>query len=217
MDIANVKERTRKAYDKIGSDYDNWYWSRSAKNLRAGLTERVISILKKELKGKPRILDIGCGTGHLVRPLSELGEYNGLDISGKMIEHCRKAYPGKNFIIGDAENLLFKDDSFDCIVCFWSFHHLGSPSKALEEMRRVLKPDGLLLIATFKDARFNPMAKLADMSSTAYWGFITKRYSKVEMEQLLETFKNTGIEIYPTGLSVLNALGIRFLIATGRK
>ena len=83
---------------------------------------------------------------------------------------------------------------------------------------RVLKPNGLVVIATFKDAKLNLMAKLADITSDSYWGFKTVRHSKKAMGRMMSTrFKNVDIKIYPNGTSLLNAMGIRFLVVTGRK
>jgi ubiquinone/menaquinone biosynthesis C-methylase UbiE len=130
MNKVEIKERTRKAYNKVGPDYDNWYWMKKSKELRAGLTERVIETLKKELKTqnrKPKILDLCCGTGHLYPKLSKLGNCTGADFSTSMIETCKKRFPEGEFVLADAENLPFKDNSFDAVVCFWSFHHIVYP------------------------------------------------------------------------------------------
>jgi ubiquinone/menaquinone biosynthesis C-methylase UbiE len=216
-----VKERTRRAYDRVGSDYDNWYWFKKAKELRTGLTEQVIGILKTELRAEnrkqPKLLDLCCGTGHLAGSLCGMGDYTGLDFAPGMISACMEKYPKKRFVLGDAESLPFKDKSFDCVVCFWSFHHIVYPEMVLDEIKRVLKPNGLLVIATFKDVGLNFAAKLGDMVSGAYWGYTTKRYSKKDMGKLMgERFKSVNVEIYPKSLSLLNAMGVRFLIASGR-
>lgn len=218
MDRQTIKERTRKAYNKVGSDYDNWYWAKAAKRLRADVTGKVLSILKKELGGKPKILDLCCGTGHLVKELSAIGDYTGVDFAESMIKHCSVTYPGKRFVLGEAESLPFEDGNFDAVVCFWSFHHLLYPEKALDEIRRVLKPGGFVLIATFKDVKLNIMAKFGDIVSGAYWGYTTIRYSEGEMRALMGArFKNVNVEIFPGVFSLLGTMGIRFLIASGRK
>jgi ubiquinone/menaquinone biosynthesis C-methylase UbiE len=217
VDKARIKEKTRTAYDEVGSDYDSWYWFSRAKELRTGLTEKVLEKVKKETK-KPKILDLCCGTGHLVNELSELGSYTGLDFAPSMIEHCSVTYPKEKFICGDAEELPFKENTFDAVICFWSFHHILYPDKVLDEIKRVLKPGGFVLIATFKDVKFNFAAKLGDVASSKYYGYTTKRYSKSSMKKLMEPrFKNLDIEIYPDGRNLLKLLGIRFLIASGRK
>ncbi len=219
MDRSRAKERTRRAYDRVGRDYDNWYWMEKARELRAGLTERAMEKIRQEVeprgRKRPRVLDLCCGTGHLAEALDGY-DYTGLDFAPHMVSYCREVYPGKRFILADAEDLPFEDSSFNAVVCFWSFHHILYPQRVVEEMRRVLKPDGLALIATFKSVRLNLLAYLADQLSDHYWGYITKRYSKGEMKRLMSGFKNVEIEIFPKGFSILNAMGIRFLIANGR-
>ncbi len=220
MDKSYIKERTRRAYDKIGRDYDNWYWMKKSRELRMELTRRVVEILRNEViagrKKHPSVLDLCCGTGHLVNELGDVG-YTGLDFAPAMVACCRKAYPKKKFVLGDAENLPFRDRSFDAVICFWSFHHIVYPEKVVEEIRRVLRPGGLVLIATFKDVKLNLAARIADWISDSYWGYVTKRYSIGEMERLMQRFKNVKVEVFPKSFSILNMMGIRFLIVSGRR
>ncbi len=222
-----TRDKTKRAYDKVGPGYDSWYWSRGSKALRQSLTERALGILAEELKKedgklrtadkKPKILDLCCGTGHLVVGLSKLGSYTGLDFAPSMIEHCGKSYPGKEFALGDAEKMPFPDNSFDAVVCFWSFHHFVRPERVMDEVLRVLKPGGVAVIATFKDVKLNLAAKLGDAVSSAYWGFVTKRHSEKGMKRMMSGFSDVKTEVFPKGFSLLNAMGIRFIIAKGRK
>jgi ubiquinone/menaquinone biosynthesis C-methylase UbiE len=216
---AETKERTRSTYNCVGQDYDNWYWSRKAKELRAGLTEKVLGVLEKGLEDRknPKILDLCCGTGHLFEGVSELGDYVGLDFAGSMVSECRERYPEGEFLLGDAEELPLRENSVDAVICFWSFHHIVYPEEVMDEIRRVLKPGGFVIIATFKDVKLNLVAKLGDMITDHYYGYTTNRYSEKEMWRLMaERFKSVDIKIYPKGFSLLNAMGIRFLIAHGR-
>lgn len=218
MDREAVKEKTRKAYNRVGPDYDNWYWAKAAKKVRADSTRKVINILKSELNDNPKILDLCCGTGHLVKELSAIGDYTGIDFAESMMEYCSATYPENRFVLGDAEKLPFPNDNFDAVVCFWSFHHLLYPGKVLDEIKRVLKPNGFVLIMTFKNVKLNLAAKLGDVVSSAYWGFTTIRYSEKDMQRLIgERFKNIKIEKFPSAFSLLNTMGIRFLIVQGRK
>lgn len=233
MDKGEIAERTKKAYDKVGSDYDNWYWMKKSKELRADVTREVMGTLKKELESsakatpktrqktenqrQPRILDLCCGTGHLYEELSSLGQYVGIDFAPSMIKHCKNMFPGGEFAIGNAEKMPFPDDSFDCVVCFWSFHHFVYPQEVLDEIRRVLKPGGLVLIATFKDTGLNPFAFIGDKLSDTFWGFTTNRYSVKEMTALMNGFKKVNIQLFPKRASFLGLMGIRFMIVTGRK
>lgn len=107
------------------------------------------------------VLDVGCGTGTLgmmSMTLSGLGRYTGLDMSENMIAKAnakidRTGTDDKlRFVVGDAENLPFDDNSFDVLTCCNSFHHYPHQDRAVAEMRRVLKPDGrLMLIDGFRD------------------------------------------------------------------
>lgn len=226
--LRQIKENTQKVYEKVGADYDSWYWNSSSRRLREMLKssalEKLDAFIEKrraELgngKWRPRILDVCCGTGYLVQDLSKRGTYTGVDFAESMISLCKERFPGKRFLQADAEDLPFWQNSFDVVVCFWSFHHITDPQTAICEFHRVMDRDGLVLIATFKNTRWNPLAMLADSLSNLYWGFRTYRYDKKGMEALMHMFNNVNVEIFPRSLrSIWGKLGIQFLIATGEK
>jgi Methylase involved in ubiquinone/menaquinone biosynthesis len=97
------------------------------------------------------ILDIGCGPGvMLARILNHREEAYacGLDFSSKMIDQATILLNKRaELVIGDAENLPWKDETFDVLVCNSSFHHYPEPYKVLKEMKRVLKYNGRLILA----------------------------------------------------------------------
>lgn len=95
---------------------------------------------------KENILDIGCGTGdHSV--FFQNASYTGIDIEEKYIDYARKKYKGE-FLVGDAVNLPFPDASFDKVVIIAVLHHLNdeTASRVLREAKRVLKPEGRMLV-----------------------------------------------------------------------
>jgi ubiquinone/menaquinone biosynthesis C-methylase UbiE len=103
-----------------------------------------------------RVLDVGCGTGYWARLLAEAvgpdGLVVGIDPSPEMVAYAaRKAPPGGTcrFQVGTAEALDFPSDHFDVVVNSLMMHHLPEDLRvpALREMRRVLRPDGTLLVA----------------------------------------------------------------------
>ncbi|MBU1167145.1 class I SAM-dependent methyltransferase [Patescibacteria group bacterium] len=111
-----------------------------------------------ELKDNSKILDVGCGNGRLFKILSEKKkiQYNGLDLSKNLIEIAKDKYkdhPDKpHFQAGNVMNLPFKDVEFDTVFAIAVLHHLPSYDyrlKAVKEMRRVLKKDGLLLMTNW--------------------------------------------------------------------
>lgn len=97
------------------------------------------------------ILEIGIGTGKNIEYYNKEAEVVGIDFSEKMLEkaHSKLAESGKKNITllqMDVENLKFKDDSFDYAVTTCVFCSVPNPIKGLEEIRRVLKPTGKLIM-----------------------------------------------------------------------
>ncbi len=98
------------------------------------------------------VLDVGCGEGQLVRRLASAGARAvGLEPSAVALERARRADPSgpsARFVEGTAEALPFLDASFDAVVFFNSLHHvpLESMDAALDEVARVLRPDGVLYV-----------------------------------------------------------------------
>jgi ubiquinone/menaquinone biosynthesis C-methylase UbiE len=212
-----IKERTRRAYNKVGEKYDSWYWCHKSKVLRKGLKDEVSNVVKSYLKGskKAKILDVCCGTGYLYEFLKPYGEYTGVDFSESMVKTSKERYPKGEFCLGDAESLEFKDKTFDVVVCFWSFHHLTDPEKAISEFRRVLKPGGLLVIATFRKT-WNILARIADYTTHKYYGFETFRYSENDLQGMLKEFKEIKISSFPSS-TPLAWIGIKFLVVNAKK
>lgn len=104
-----------------------------------------------DLQGK-RVVDIGCGTGTLVRLMARHGaKAFGVDNSPAQLEKARseKTLGGEIFHQGIAENLPFDDGCMDVTVFFNSLHHIAPEQmeKALSEARRVLKAGGILYVS----------------------------------------------------------------------
>jgi ubiquinone/menaquinone biosynthesis C-methylase UbiE len=98
-----------------------------------------------------RILDVGTGPGYLPLRISEVlpgSEVIGIDVSEDMIRIARKNAEGKNvkFLVGDASEMPFEDDSFDLVVSTGSLHHWRNPVNVLNEIYRVLRPGRKALI-----------------------------------------------------------------------
>lgn len=94
------------------------------------------------LKGK-RLLDVACGTGHLVAAASARGAVSeGVDFAEPMVEIARSTYPRANFNVADATCLPFDDASFDAVTCAFGLLHMESPQEAIDEAFRVLRPGG---------------------------------------------------------------------------
>jgi SAM-dependent methyltransferase len=96
------------------------------------------------------LLDAGCGAG-LAGQLAALrgAVVSGLDATAELLEIARERVPNGEFVIGELESLPYPDDTFDAVVGFNSFQYAASPRGALEQARRVARPGGPVVIATW--------------------------------------------------------------------
>src|SRR5215813_10118474 len=96
-------------------------------------------------KRRPRILDVGCGTGANLQMLSEFGVAEGVDVSTEALDFCR-ARGLSRVRLGAAETLPYEDSSFDLVTGLDVVEHLDDDVLGLREMRRVLRPRGRVLL-----------------------------------------------------------------------
>jgi len=92
-----------------------------------------------------RILDLGCGTGHLTAQIAESGaQVTGVDRSAEMIAAAREAYPNLKFEIEDARSLPFREE-FDAVFSNATLHWVREAEEALRSICRALRPGGRLV------------------------------------------------------------------------
>jgi ubiquinone/menaquinone biosynthesis C-methylase UbiE len=105
-----------------------------------------------DLRGR-RVLEVGSGTGRLAAALADRASARvwAVDTSPEMLEVARARAPSVAFRQAAAERLPFKDASFERVVMRLVVHVLDRP-RAFAELRRVLRPDGRLVVATFDPA-----------------------------------------------------------------
>jgi len=152
-----------KAYEKMDYCKDEHGWAKSG-----GYPKYVSDYRYKRVKGKvieqlkPKnndtILDVGCGMGHLL--FNIIKEYPDIKINMAGIDPAmpniyrfnqrikEENKPNIIGILGEAESLPFKDNSFDSIITSEVIEHIPDKAKAIKEMYRVLKKDGHLFITT---------------------------------------------------------------------
>jgi SAM-dependent methyltransferase len=100
-----------------------------------------------------QVLDAGCGVGYGSAMMAEAGaaEVVGTDIDPAAIEAAETRYrdrAGLEFRQGDLRDLPFVDESFDLVVCFEAIEHVDRQDAALDELRRVIRPHGHLLVSS---------------------------------------------------------------------
>ena len=122
-----------------------WYTGR-----RKILTRFIEDICRRVTDRRPRILDVGCGTGANLLMLSKFGDAEGVDVSEDALAFCHER--GLEQVkLGAAEALPYDDGTFDLVTALDVVEHLDDDLAGLREMRRVLRPGGrvLLFVPTF--------------------------------------------------------------------
>lgn len=110
---------------------------------------RVAEIAEIELGHE--VLDVACGTGTLARA-AQLetglkGKVVGLDLSEMMLAAARQHSQAIEWTLGDAASMPFEDGRFDRVMCQFSLMFISNRVATIKEMRRVCKPDGLVILA----------------------------------------------------------------------
>ncbi len=106
--------------------------------------EEVVALLNP--RAGERILDIGCGTGHLTQRIAEAGaQVIGLDNSPDMVAAALATYPSIEFVVADAADFRFAEP-FDAIFSNAALHWVANAEQAMHCMARALKPGGRLVV-----------------------------------------------------------------------
>lgn len=119
-----------------------------------------------DLPDGARVLEIGCGPGHLWREnldrLPTTWQVTLSDLSAGMLDRARANLNGCpfDFRLIDAQSIPFEDDSFDAVIANHMLYHVPDLSTALAEIRRVLKPAGAAYLATNGDAHLRELHAL---------------------------------------------------------
>lgn len=143
-DAEDYKIESREKFNKQAEKYDSGNKGKHARSLYESVLNRLDELSFNNL------LDVGCGTGNLLKLISSRYDTQiaGVDLTPKMLNIARiKLGDEVDLKIADSEELPFDNDKFDMVICTDSFHHYPHPDKVLGEIKRVLKQDGMILIA----------------------------------------------------------------------
>jgi SAM-dependent methyltransferase len=137
----------QRTYDRVAAEYvRRIYDELKHKPLDRELLDRFAARVPRG----GRACDLGCGPGHVTRYLHERGvPISGVDLSPAMVDWAKRSSPGIEFRQGDLRALNVQDQAWDAIAAFYSIIHTP-PARvvdALREIKRVLRPGGLLLLA----------------------------------------------------------------------
>ena len=125
----------------------NSEFSKRRIDLTIYLLEKAIS----SVQGIPKILDLGCGQGHITQAMHQaysFAEFTGLDYSVSAIEYAHDNFSGIDFSVGDAYDAPYVKEYFDIVVCNNLWEHVPDPLRLLSKIKILLKPGGYIVIST---------------------------------------------------------------------
>lgn len=130
-------------------DVYSQYWITAREKIYGFLEydKNLCNYICEQNKGTGKLLDVAIGTGYPFGNCFVKMGYSvyGIDISPDLIEKCKQLNPNINCKIGDAENIDYPNDYFDCTYCFHSSWYFTNLSKVIDEMLRVTCSGGLVM------------------------------------------------------------------------
>ena len=138
---ADVQEFNRRAATYENSHSQSYFFDR---------IQKIVLDLARNEERTEVVLDVGCGTGRLLRKAKEKwpnARLIGVDAAEKMIEEATRLFPEAEFHVAMAEALPLPDASVDLAFSTLSFHHWANQAKGVSEIARVLRPQGSFLMA----------------------------------------------------------------------
>ncbi|MEA5509736.1 class I SAM-dependent methyltransferase [Crocosphaera sp. UHCC 0190] len=182
--------KVRNQYNKLADIYDvRW-------------RNYIVNTLKflhnwEEIAPQATVLDVACGTGEFERLLLDKNptqKITGIDISEKMLTIARskyQTYANVELYEGSVHSLHFINHSFDVVISANAFHYFDKPQIALAEMKRVLKPNGKLIILDWSKDYL--ICRICDWILQIFDPAHQKCYTQAELHQLLVS---AGFNIY---------------------
>ncbi len=138
-------------------DFAAWYEKERHGGYHAMIDELQTDLVKTYCAGKD-ILELGCGTGMILREIHPIAQTaKGIDISPGMLEQAKAR--GLDVVEGSATSLPFEDNSFDVIYSFKVLAHIENISEAMNEVARVLRPDGVAFLEFYNPRSFRGLIK----------------------------------------------------------
>lgn len=182
------------------NQYFKRWLEKASKEIKEWL-EKENEFLKKEIKLNSRVLDVGCGNGRSLKAISGFCKAVGIDKNKKIILEAKKNVAGVEFLFANAYDLPFKENYFDFVICMGNtFGVIYNADKALQEMERVVKPEGKIILSVYNEkalsSRIENYKKARhkivkiDEKRTIFTkeGLVSKQFSKDYLKAIFKKF-----------------------------
>jgi len=180
-------------YSELKGHYDDGYyayWINVQKEKRIRMWAKRLNKLMKFRSGA-KLLDVGCGEGTFLK----FAKKNGWQISGTEVSSWAAKYAsdilGTNIFYGELFDAEYPDNYFDVVTMWHVLEHVKDPKRYLKEIHRILKPDGLLVMA---------VPNVNDLVMQIAYRIIKRRkiklFSKGEKEVHLYHFSSETVQAY---------------------
>ena len=181
-----ITKNTRDSYDRLAGEYVRRIYEELQ---HKPLDQQQLDEFAARVKGA--VCDLGCGPGHVARYLWEQGvQVCGIDLAPGMVDQARRLNPAIKFEQGNMFALDAPDATWAGIIAFYSIIHVPSGEHLLifSEMRRVLQPDGILLLAFHVGDKVVHFAEL--------WGqAVSIDFHFFRTEDVTDALRSAGFEV----------------------
>lgn len=158
-----------------------------------------LEMIKEAVSGvrpTPRILDLGCGQGHITALINQqipVAEVCGLDYSISAIRYANKKFPGIDFAVASAYQCPYREGYFDIVVCNNLWEHVPDPLLLLSKIARVMKPHGFLIISTPSRYRWGNLVNV--LRGKPIQLMSEHHVTEYSVGQVIEQLKYGGFEV----------------------
>src|SRR5437868_9398773 len=188
-------------YEDLYVKEQDYWWHVGKRAIVYSLLERYLP--RGKTRAERQALDLGCGAGLNLDLLAKYAEPVGMDFSEEALRFCLER-GHKRLCKADAAELPFRDRQFDIITALDVVEHLDDDLAALTELRRTLKPGGLLI-----------MSVPAYPALWSYWDDILGHRRRYTVKSMREAVTSAGLTVrkasYSNGLILAPTVGVRAL------
>lgn len=180
---------TTQSYDTFASQYAK-RWGKQWRETDGNLIKKLLTLVKP----KAKILDVGCGTGDLLKFLIDDGfKGYGIDSSAGMLEEAKKHIASDYLQQMDICNLNYPNGYFDAVISLYALQHIQDVEKALYELKRVTKRNGYVYLGTHIGSKNNDQEtwySFPDNGGKVYMHY----WSEEQIARLIEEYELEIIE-----------------------